>query len=339
MSLPPSLDWRMPQRIVSVRRPAPLHLQKLVEARKPRVPPSELPRAGATGIGFFPSPTAVSVEHGSRFAHIPYSPIHKAQNSPRLSYQRLEERGSSQTDKLAVSFDAPAWTQIDNVKILSPSHPTRHRRAPASCRPGGVSVIAALPLYYESKDMLVEDTLYTESPISPRRETEPVLSALDLEEGHEQKPSPSGTPRPRKGRPSNKLYLREVDKLSNFTPSPPISPNKFNRRKFFPNSPKSPNGQRRVHHLEFSRDEKSLMKKGYTIEQLRPPEKHILGPLLRDKQHYMVYRQLHGPDNAAQHNRYSHRCDRRHVKDTEHGRRSSYLEAAFRRGPRLLLPL
>ena len=131
----------MPQRIVSVRRPAPLHLQKLVEARKPRVPPSELPRAGATGIGFFPSPTAVSVEHGSRFAHIPYSPIHKAQNSPRLSYQRLEERGSSQTDKLAVSFDAPAWTQIDNVKILSPSHPTRHRRAPASCRPGGVSVI------------------------------------------------------------------------------------------------------------------------------------------------------------------------------------------------------
>ena len=36
-------------------------------------------------------------------------------------------------------------------------------------------MIAALPLYYESKD-IVEDTLYTESPISPRRETEPVLS-------------------------------------------------------------------------------------------------------------------------------------------------------------------
>ena len=130
-------------------------------------------------------------------------------------------------------------------------------------------MIAALPLYYESKDMLVEDTLYTESPISPRRETEPVLSALDLEEGHEQKPSPSGTPRPRK-----------ADQVTSFTSAKWTNCQLYTLRHItkpidavFPNSPKSPNGQRRVH-LEFSRDEKSLMKKGYTIEQLRPPEKH-----------------------------------------------------------------
>ena len=75
VSLPP-LDWRMPQRIVSVRRPAPLHLQKLVEARKPRVPPSELPR-GATGIDFPFSHCRLGRARLADRAYS-YSPIHKA---------------------------------------------------------------------------------------------------------------------------------------------------------------------------------------------------------------------------------------------------------------------
>lgn len=362
-----------PMRIVTKRRPAPLHLQKLIEARKPRVPPSDLPRAGAAGIGFYPPPTAVSVEHGSRFAHIPHSPIHAAPRSPRLSSQRLEERESSETAKLAVSFDAPAWTQIDNVKILAPSHPIKHRAAPASCRPGGLSIIGALPLWYESRDMLPDDPVYTKSPISPRLPKEQVLSELELDggltttdpatdasrfrlrsprspTGSAPRHSPAGVPARRSvGLPATPrtpnesrgvtLLLHGLDKQPNsFTPSPPVSPNKYNRHTFFPNSPRnssrhnqsprnsfsrthSPDGTARVQHLEMSLDEKALMKKGYTKEQLRPSNKHILGPLLRDKQHSMVYRALHGPDGAEQHERYSHRVDRRHVTDSGHGKR------------------
>ena len=332
------------------------------------MPPSAMPRAGTAGIGFFPPPTAVSVEHGSRFAHIPHSPIHTASRSPRLSPQRLEERESSETAKLAVSFDAPEWTQINNVKILPPSHPIKHRQAPASCRPGGLSVIGALPLYYESRDMLPEDTLYIKSPISPRR-TEQVLSELELDDGGlmnkgdprfslrtPQSPTggtprdmPAGKPARRSvilpgGRPHDSNESRGVRLLlhgleeqpKNLAPSPPVSPNKHNRHRFFRNSPRnsrlhnqsprnsfsrthSPDGAPRVQHLEMSLDEKALMQKGYTKEQLRPSRKHVLGPLLRDNQHYMVYRALQGPDDAPQHERYAHRCDRRH--SSGHGRR------------------
>lgn len=311
------------QRIVSTRRPPPLHLQKLIQENKPRVPPSELPRAGQKAIGFFPASTSVSVEHGNRNFHIPYSPVHGAAQPAKNSIKYIEERESSPTKKLAVSFDAPAWTQIDNVRILTPSHPVKHRLIPASCKPIGVSVISNLPLYYESKDMLPNDALHT-SPISPRTK---VISALNVP-GMSTPPGSPLTPRSSESSRSARTPLVSngssgvAPLLKGQSQVKRKSPNRKNRRMFFPPSPKSARqvGSRRQQHLELSADEKRLVKLGYTIEALRPAEKHILGPLLRDDQHPMIYRALNGPDDAPQHERYSHRCERRHVGDN-HGRK------------------
>ncbi len=71
--------------------------------------------------------------------------------------------------------------------------------------------------------------------------------------------------------------------------------------------------------LSLSADQKVLVRLGYKEHEFKRPG--LLGPLQRDKTHYMVYRCLHGDDHAPQHERYAHRCDRRHVSEEDYGKK------------------
>ncbi len=126
------------------RRPPPIHLQKLADRRSPRPNPARMPAAGVPHVGQLTNTlkTGVSVDHGAhaRWVNLPGVSTIPSPRAPRFTVQRLEDRRSSETRKLGVSCDAPAWTQIDT----SASSP-RPRTAPciAPLRPRAAPAVAA----------------------------------------------------------------------------------------------------------------------------------------------------------------------------------------------------
>jgi hypothetical protein len=309
------------------RRPPPLWMQKSLS---PRIPVQRMRAAGTRSIGYNPPNNGISSEHQSRWACIPNVPLITSPRAPRLSHGALDDRTSSINKKGGVSYDAPRWLQIDYVRVHTPqSHPHKHMQ-----RNG--HIIPNLPAYHITRGMLPEQAVPI-SPISPRRKLV-VQSELALDPTHWEQTPPSsprtsfgtprtpisagGTPRQRSYRQPNPTTYssRKYDETKpqslkspeNMAKSPtsPLN-NRARTKSFFP--------ERGDPSILASAEETILHKLGYDRNELRTDS--ILGPLQRDKTHYMVYRSLHGDDNALQEERYTHRCDRRHVKEENYGKR------------------
>ena len=242
----------------------------------------------------------------------------------------MEDRVSSETKKLGVSFDAPKWLQIDYVRVHTPpSRPNKHRSLPSSCRPGPtpVEIISHLPAYHITRGTLAAEGSIPTSPIHVKKQltwqkeltldpttigTPPSTPRTPLSAGGTPPLSPRTPHSPRSPRSPRRYDEQEVHRQPKInSPTSPL-PNHMRSRAFFPDQ-QNPS-------LIASADENILHKMGYKRNQLRLTN-HILGPLLRDTTHTFVYRSLHGEDHVPQELRYAHRCDRRHVKEENYGKR------------------
>ena len=280
------------------RGTGPKWKRDLLTTTSPRISAEKRSRAGLSAVGLYPANNGVSIDHASRFAHIPHVPTISSPRSPRGSYQRVENRKSSvDSKKNGVSFDAPQFFHLDYIRVHTPSAQLhKHRSFPPSCRPGASTAeIIAMPAFYITSGMLPGEKKEMSLPISNRVKK-------DFYSDSDSDTTPPITPRTQKTPTRSRLTWKYDEKIGDKhsmsnSPRSPLQ-NRLRTRSFFPDE-ENPS-------LLASADEKTLQKYGnYCLDDLRRSN-HILGPLLRDNQHPLVYQMIHGSSIACSKSKITH---------------------------------